>query len=105
MRNRNRSANVPAKLVQPERRNWFRRRIEEIFRIERGVPHEFIYRTVITIAARAERNVDNSLPSAIRRRRGTGLHFEFLNSIDRREKNEHAGVGIHTLNTVEQING
>ena len=103
MRDYYRAAQVGAKLIQVKRRDRISAGIEIVFSVEIRVTKEFIQSAMILVGAGTERDVDDGRPAAIGCWRGTGLHFEFLNGIDRRIKDENVGVRIDALNSVKQI--
>ena len=91
--------------------NWFSlnggigfvARIEEVLGVESGVAQELVSRAVELIRARLVDDVDDSLAAAERRRGRTRLHLEFLDRIDRREKDQHAGIGIDAVDSVDDV--
>ena len=44
-----------------------------------------------------------ALSAAVCRRRGTRLHLEFVDGVDRREEDQNAGIGIHAVDAVDDI--
>src|SRR5262249_35929168 len=101
--NLHRATQIEPELVQLERRNRVLCGIEEVFCIQLRVTKKFVSYAVVIIGSRLIGDINNSLPSAISCRGGTRLHAELVNRIDRRKKNQYTRVGIHAVDTVDQI--
>src|SRR5205085_9278746 len=72
--------------------------------VKGGITEELIRGSVQIVGAGPERHVDHRWTSAISCGRGIGLHLEFLDCVHRRVEDQHIGVGVNALNTVEEIN-
>src|SRR5580698_4791176 len=104
MRNDHRSTDVRAELIQVEGWDPLGRRVKVVLGVEVGIAKKFVEDTVELVRTRTKGDVDHGRVAAIGRGRAAGLNLEFLNRVDRREKEEITGVVLGTQNTVEHVN-
>src|ERR1700677_692806 len=102
MRNNQRSAYVRPKLIHVKRRDAVCMRIEGVLGVKNRVSHKLIKNPVEAIRPGTISDVYDFRIRAERSRRVARLELEFLDAVDRWEKNDAPCVFIGAENTVDQ---